>query len=60
MLVLFVYMVPGTPPTRHGLRVRLNTRAGRSAGFGPANETLGVYVDGNGKFYVNGSVVGQD
>jgi biopolymer transport protein ExbD len=59
MLVMFVFMVLGTPPTPHGLLVRLNTRAAGSAAFGPASETLGVYVDGNGEFHVNGSVVEQ-
>ena len=57
MCIMFVFMVLRTPQTPHGLRIRVNTRSASSAFFGPTSETLAVYADKDGKFYVNGTIV---
>jgi len=53
LIIIFMMFGPQTP---HGLLVSLSSRKVTSLA-GPAQETLGVYVDPKGRFFVNGEEV---
>jgi biopolymer transport protein ExbD len=60
LVVVFVLMVLETPRTPHGLLVDIRERTAAAGQKSPWAETLGVYVDGRGQFYVNGKVVARE
>jgi biopolymer transport protein ExbD len=57
LLVLFFSF---SPSRQMGLRVRLPSRYVAALPRAPQSESLGVYVDTGGRFYVNGQVVSRD
>jgi biopolymer transport protein ExbD len=60
LVVVFIFIVLEAPPTLHGLLVDIRERTAVAGRKSPWAETLGVYVDGRGQFYVNGKVVARE
>jgi biopolymer transport protein ExbD len=58
-ILIFIYMTV-RPRTPLGLRVNIRERTAVAWQKSPWPETLGVYVDGQGKFYVNGQWVPKE
>jgi biopolymer transport protein ExbD len=57
LVIIFSMFGPRTP---HGLLVDIRERTAVAGQKSPWAQTLGVYVDGRGQFYVNGKVVAQE
>ena len=58
-LLMFVVMVGNAPRPQRGLMIRLPPLYA-TTGNSPESETLGIYVDGQRRFYVNGKVVAPE
>lgn len=59
-ILMFIFMVDRTPRAPTGLMVHLPSRYVAALPRAPQSESLGVYVDTGGRFYVNGEVVSRD
>jgi biopolymer transport protein ExbD len=60
LVVLFIFLIFERPRTSRGLLVDIRERTAVAGQKSPWAETLGVYVDGQGQFYVNGQRVAQE
>jgi biopolymer transport protein ExbD len=60
LVVVFIFMILETPRTSRGLLMDIRERTAMAGRKSPWAETLGVYVDGRGQFYVNGKAVARE
>jgi biopolymer transport protein ExbD len=60
LILMFVFIILGTPLTSRGLLVKVRNHTFAAWQRSPATETLGVYLDEEGQFWMSGQPVARD